>query len=149
MTPDEQLRYNLLMRVFQKASSVTPMRSDTAFNQEILEEARRRATPVHAKILARINPAEALRAYERWRTNANPERHAEVMVDLITSGDPQSLKLMRELNGITTMRSAAFTAVFGQLFARRLSCLDNLYPMRMTPQSNNPHAPPIRTAAAT
>jgi hypothetical protein len=142
MGEGEQLRYNLLMRVFQKASSVTPMRSDTAFNQEILEEARRHATPVHAKLLARINPAEALRAYERWRTNANLERHAEAMVDLITSGDPQALKLMRELNGVTTMRSAAFTAVFGHLLTRSsVFMLGQLVPdADDTPEQQSPRA---------
>lgn len=117
MTPEEKSRYHLLMKVFKRASSVQPLRSDTAYNLEAFEQMKKAATPLHAKVVKNLNPASALRSYEAWRTDQNLGRHAEAAAELITSGDPEALKTMRELRKLTT-RGEQFTVLFGHLLSR-------------------------------
>jgi hypothetical protein len=117
MTRGEWNRMNDLLVVFRRASSVPALRSDTEFNRLMTKEAEDAARPVLAKIARNANPAQALRSVENWLTNRSLNRHAEQVVDLVTSGDPQAIAAMKELRRLSP-KDQRWIALFGHLLAR-------------------------------
>jgi len=117
MTGPEYARFTEFMDVMKRASSVKQIGSDTAWNQEANKEAFDAARPFLAKVAKNINPLKALENAADFFTNRNLEKNAQTMVDVITSGDPEAVKVLRELRKLSP-KDMRWRALVGHLLTR-------------------------------
>jgi hypothetical protein len=117
MNPAERQRYKDLMVVFKRAASVPALRSDTEFNRLVSMEAEKAARPLLAKVARGIEFWKYPGRFDEWRTGKNMDRHAEAVVDLVTSGDPEAINTMKELRRLSTS-DRQWVGLLGQLLAR-------------------------------
>jgi hypothetical protein len=117
MTPTEFRRLKDLSVVLKRASSVPALRSDTEFNRLISEDIARAAEPVVAKGVRALNPMQWPDAIANWMTQRNLDKHADIMVDLVTSGDREVLRTMKELKRLSP-KDKRWIATFGHLISQ-------------------------------
>jgi hypothetical protein len=117
MSPAERKRYMDLMVVFKRAASVPALRSDTEFNRLMTREAEKAARPLSAKIARGLEFWKYPERLAEWRTDKNLDRHAEKVVDLIVSGDPEALNTMKELRRLS-ISDRQWLGLFGHLLTR-------------------------------
>jgi hypothetical protein len=116
LAPEELESFKSLMKVYRVIGGAQERNSWTAFMQEMQRETARNARPAWAKVVKNINPAELLRSVDAWATERNLTKHAETMVELITSGDPAVISKLKELRQLSP-NSKRGVVLFGQLLA--------------------------------
>src|SRR3990167_1350607 len=117
MSPSERKTYTDFMVVLKRAASVPALRSDTEFNRLMSMEAEKAARPLAAKIARGLEFWKYPERFAEWRTGKNMDKHAEAVVDLITSGDQEAINTMKELRRLSTS-DRKWLGLFGHLLAR-------------------------------
>ena len=117
MTGPEWQNFKNMMDVFRMASRVKPIGSDTAYNQLEMARDADRSRPWFAKIARNINPMQALRSADEWFTSMSSDRRAEKMVEIVTSGNPDATRLLKELRQVQP-GSARFMVLFGHIVSQ-------------------------------
>jgi hypothetical protein len=116
LNPEELESFKSLMKVYRVIGGAQERNSWTAFMQEMQRETARNARPVWAKVVKNVNPAELLRSVDAWATERNLTKHAETMVELVTSGDPAVISKLKELRQLSP-NSKRGVVLFGHLLA--------------------------------
>jgi hypothetical protein len=124
MSPQEWQDFNKLIAVFRNASSVPALRSDTAFNLMIEKEREKATKPLLSSAVGAVkalNPVSenflGLKSLQNWLHDRNMDKLAQRTVDIVTSGDPEAIRLMRELRQLTP-GNTRWLATVGHLLER-------------------------------
>ena len=124
MAPEERQMLRDILVVFRRAASVPALRSDTEFNRLASQEAADQAVPLAAKVVGGIknlNPTSenflGLQSLQKFLTNRNMEANAQQVVNVITSGDPQAIKQLKELRRLS-LTQKQFLNGLGHLVSR-------------------------------
>ncbi len=117
MTVPEWNRMKDLLVIYKRASSVPALRSDTAFNADIMAKELQAARPIAAKAVEAARFVKWPEKLSNWLTERNLAKHSEAVVKLVTSGDPVALEKMRELRRLSP-KSKNWIRLFGHLVAR-------------------------------
>lgn len=115
LSADEFRALSDLSDVLQAAGRVKPLGSDTAWNQEVMKQARQEATPTFAKLARALRPQDWGRMIEDWATERSMRGNASKMAEMVTS--PEAMTKLRELRQLSPT-SVKFRVGLGHFLVR-------------------------------
>ena len=97
LSQEEFSRFSDLMDAYKVVARGLPANSATEFNRLITEQMRKSSTPLIAKAVRNINPLKWPDNLANVLTERNLDKQSERLASVITSGDPETWKQMRQL----------------------------------------------------
>lgn len=97
MSPQQFRDFSDLMEVFRAAARSMDANSDTAFKQEMIRRAKAASQGMMSRVTRNINPAKLVENAADFMADRRYDRQAEVIANIITSGDRQAILRLQQL----------------------------------------------------
>lgn len=101
LRPEQFRQYQDIVDVFRATGRALDANSDTAFKMEAVKAAKDASRGPLGKILANINPAQALKNASDFLAERNYERQAAQVARIFAQGDETAIRALRQLRQLS------------------------------------------------